>query len=69
MRLVMYHGMWFLILGDHKMNLSLIYSLPQVVEAGTICYVIFSQATKLSSFQDLKSVWKISLGALCLDKA
>ena len=39
--------MCFLVLGDHKVNLSLIHSLPQVVEAGTICYVIFSQYQSL----------------------
>ena len=82
-----YCDMCFLVLGDHKVNLSLIHSLLQVVESGTISYVVFSQhqslhqcdqrkvvklygpvstqATKLSSFQDLKAVWKISLGAPC----
>lgn len=90
MKLVMYRGMWFLIFGDHKMNLSLIHSLLQVVEAGTIAYIVFSQyqplhqcdqrkvvklyapistqTTKLSSFHNLKCVWKIYLGAPCYGK-
>ena len=87
MKLVMYRGMWFLIFGDHKVNLSPIYSLLQVVEAGTIAYIVFSQyqplhqcdegkvvklyapistqTTKLSFFQELECVWKISLGTFC----
>ena len=52
----MYCGMWFLILGDHKVNLSLIHSLLQVVESGTISYVVFSQYQSLHQCDQRKVV-------------
>ena len=48
--------MWFLIFGDHKMNLSLIHSLLQVVEAGTIAYIVFSQYQSLHQCDEGKAI-------------